>query len=348
MSGSIDHIASLMRSKIINGEWQPGSRLPARTCLIKELSSCANTVQEAVSCLVDEGFIETGARKKGTYVVENPPHLSRYRLIFPFGPDAWGQFWRAIEAAAQQRTTQSCEFSCFYGLSGHRDIAEYQQVVNEVKTKGIAGLIFVSSATELTGTPLLTTPGLPRVAIAGSNELPGMPKVCIDRRSFVTMAMEHLAAQNKRKVAILCGSGAGEMLDIFHDVVKQYGLVSHNYWEQFASLKNPLAARNLMELMLHPTQPDRPDAIIIADDNLIQGATAGIAATGINVPQELAVVAMTNFPNVLEAAVPVVRIGFDVPGILDTLTTRLRELKQGTTPREITTVSAITDADIKL
>ena len=149
-------------------------------------------LQDAVNQLVAEGFVEVGARKKGTRVAEHPAALSRYRLVFPFGPDDWGQFWHALEAAALQRRTPAREFLCFYGLGGHRDIAEYREVVDEVQTRRVAGLIFASSADELVGTPLLDQLGLPRVAIAGPGQLPGIPKVNLDLDSFLVQAIDFL------------------------------------------------------------------------------------------------------------------------------------------------------------
>jgi len=45
----------------------------------------------------------------------------------------------------------------------------------------------------------------------------------------------------------------------------------------------------------------RPDALVVADDNLVTCATQGIAASGVQVPGELDVVAHCNFPHPLPA-----------------------------------------------
>lgn len=345
MPTASEKVGAELRARIVRGHWEPGSRLPPRTKLIRELGSCADVVQDAVKLLAAEGFLEVGARKKGTRVAANPPHLARYRVVFPFGPDDWGQFWHALEDAAGERTTENREFVCFYGLGGHRDIADFEAVVNEVRTRSVAGLIFASSAQELAGTPLLDAPGVPRVAIAGEGQLPGVPKVQADLPSFVRQAVDRLVAQGRQRLAILCASRASQMLDLFRDALATHGLVSRLHWEQLASMKKSIAARHVMQLMLHSGQLERPDGLIIADDNLIAGATEGIASSGVRVPDELSVVAMTNFPLIPPSTVPLTRIGFDIPAVLDLLTERLAQLARGESAPEITTVPAITERE---
>jgi DNA-binding LacI/PurR family transcriptional regulator len=341
MASASEQVAEQLRKKIVQGQWAPGKRLPERNVLAKELGACLATLQGAVAQMVEEGFVLVGPRKKGTYVAENPPHLSRYRLVFPFGPDDWGQFWRALESAARHRTTREQEFLCFYGLSGHRDIAEYRNVVEEVQTRRVAGLIFASSAEELQGTPLLEYPGLPRAAIAMEGQLLGIPKVCVDHEQLLNRSIDFLLQQGRRRIAILCASRAGLVHQKFQEAMAQRGLSTASRWEQFASLRNPIAARHVMDLMFQRGQPERPDGLIIADDNLVTQATEGLVNTGIRIPSELTVVASTNFPVILPAAVPVTRIGFDIPALLNLLVLRLQQIGRGETPPENTLVPAV-------
>lgn len=338
-------IAGRMRERIVRGIWKPGSRLPNRQVLIRELDASAAVVQEAVDQLVVEGFVEVGARRLGTRVAPHPPHLSRYRLVFPFGPHTWGQFWHALEAAAAARTTPEREFSCFYGLGGHRDIAEYQAVVDEVRARSLAGLIFASSANELTGTPLLEVPGIPRAAIALKHDLPGIPKVSLDLEHFLRQAVDILIAKGRRKIAILCASRAPQYAELFRAALSDHGLHAFTRWVQFASMQNPAASCNVMELLFHAGQTELPDGLIIADDNLLSGAATGLVRSGIGVPQALDVVALTNFPNIVATAVPVTRLGFDIPRLLDLLTERIEQLTHGDSPPEHTLLPGITESE---
>lgn len=340
MTTASEQAAARLRARIMAGQWQPGSRLPDRGALARELDVCLATLQQAIHCLVRERCLQVGPRKNGTYVAPHPPHLSRYRLIFPHGPDAGGAFWRALESAARARTTAAQEFLCFYGLNGHRAIAEYQAIVTEVQTWRVAGLIFASSADELQGTPLLEQPGLPRVAIAGPRQLPGLPKVCCDLDSFVSQAVGTLLEAGRRRLAILCAAHASAMLPVFRAALAARGLVARDRWEQFASARNPLAAQHLLHLLMDAGQRERPDGLIVADDNLLSAAADGLVQAGVRVPHDLTVVTVANHPHLPPVAVPVVRIGFDIPAMLDLLVLRLQQLHRGETPVEHTALPA--------
>ena len=335
-----EEMASRLRERIVRGRLKPGIRLPARLDLIGELETCAGTLQAAVDQLVREGFLQVGPRKKGTRVAEHPPHLSRYRLLFPYGPDDWGQFWHALEAAARQRASPTREFLPFYGLAGHRDIEEYRTLVNEVQTRRVAGLIFASSAGEFAGTPLLDHAGLPRVAIADDGQLPGMPKVHVDLDSFMAQAIGCLVAQGRRRIALLCASSATGVADKYRRAMAKRGLRCRTAWEQCASQRNPLAARHVVELLMQPGRPERPDGLIVADDNLLTAASNGLVDAGVQVPEDLQVVAATNFPNLVPPAVPVTRIGYDIPALLDLLVLRLEQVRRGERAPEVTLMPA--------
>jgi len=337
MPSAIEQIVGALRLEIVRGRWAPGTQLPPRVELAADLGTCKATLQKAMSLLVAEGFIEIGARKTGTLVASHPPHLSRYRLIFPFGPDDWGQFWHALEAAARELTTERREFAPFYGLSGHRSIEEFQTVVNEAHTRSVAGLIFASSADELQGTPLFDQPGIPRVAIAVEGQLPGIPKVFVDLEDFMMQSVKHLVARGRRRLALLSADGAA----LFERALAAHGLSARSVWEQFAGKYNPQAARHVVELLMHPGQSERPDGLIVADDNLLTAAGEGLLAVGVRVPEDVSVVALTNFPNLVPCAVPVTRIGFDIPALLDLLVERLEQVSRGETPPECTLVPAV-------
>ena len=67
---------------------------------------------------------------------------------------------------------------------------------------------------------------------------------------------------------------------------------------------------------VHPGQRDRPDALIISDDNLVEHATAGIVAAGIGVPGDCAIVAHCNFPWPTPSALPMRRLGYDAREVI--------------------------------
>jgi DNA-binding LacI/PurR family transcriptional regulator len=99
-----------------------------------------------------------------------------------------------------------------------------------------------------------------------------------------------------------------------------------------------------MELLMQSGQPARPDGLIVSDDNLLTTASEGLVAAGVRVPKDLHVVALTNFPLLAPSAIPVTRIGFDIPAMLDLLVLRLEQVRRGEKPPEVTLAPAVVKA----
>lgn len=343
MSQVCDEVASRLREKILCGEWEPGFRLPVRTELVSSLNSNHYTVQNAIKKLESEGYLAVGARKSGTRVAPNPPHITSYYLIMPESPGHWGHFWKALAETAEAKSGENCNIKCVYRLSGHDDIADYQQMITDVQNKSVAGIIFASSADEFIDSPLLDTPGIPRVAISYPNRLPGVPKIKLDINSFIDRAVAHLVDQGCKKLAILAPDN--NTAARFRKAMADHGLDCNNAWIQFPRCSFKEGARNTVEIMMSPTQPNRPDGLIIADDNLIEGSTEWLAESNINIPDELSIVTQNNFPHIIQTKLPVTRFGFDIPALLDMLMSRLQKVSDGKDVAENTTLSVIPESE---
>lgn len=68
----------IMKQRIINLEWEAGTRIPTETELIEEFNVSRTTVREAVDHLVHEGLLEK-LQGRGTFVLRQP-------LEVPLGP----------------------------------------------------------------------------------------------------------------------------------------------------------------------------------------------------------------------------------------------------------------------
>src|SRR5882757_1856478 len=64
-------LTSVLRSRIANGEWKVGQRIPSIEALCKEYDVARNTVRQALELLKSEGLIG-GGRGLGTFVRQSP------------------------------------------------------------------------------------------------------------------------------------------------------------------------------------------------------------------------------------------------------------------------------------
>lgn len=316
-------VASEIRRRIAIGEFSPGSQLPHRAELEEVFQVSKVTLQRVMNMLIEDGFIDA-TRSKGSFVVERPPHLSRYALAFQGTPKGgatdtnhWTRFWMALvnEATCRERE-DAVSIPVFYGIDGHTDTSDYRSLAANVMEHRVAGVIFVAAHPRLPDLSLLRETGVPGVTVQCPPQ-EGVPSVVIDYESFVTRALQHLSKRGRRRVAFICPPDFSEnRREFMEEQAVAHGLEIRPYWIQGVGLEAPSMARHCVHLLMAQSQPERPDALIITDDNLTEAATTGLLAAGIKVPTEIEVVAHANFPWKTPCVVPARRLGYDVRPLL--------------------------------
>jgi DNA-binding LacI/PurR family transcriptional regulator len=312
----------LLRRRIVTGQFAPGKQLPTRRQLLKELKVSPVTLQRALDRLAQEGFVYSKGRG-GTYVIDNPPHLSRIAFVFSQTPsnDAgqWSVFNRLMTAEAPALADRrNRKISIFYGVDPHVDNEDYQALVRDVQARRLSGLMFGTNPWVLRETPLLDEPETPRVAITSKlNVHPAVESVSPDWDSFFSRALEHFAGKGRRRIAMLLKPG---MLEDWGSTIEkkmtELGLTTEPYWQQF--LGPPMGVRNALHLLLNKNQSERPDGVLITDDGWSEHAVAGMVAAGVRIPEEVEVVCHANFPAPTMLVLPFRRLGWPVRQFLDT------------------------------
>jgi DNA-binding LacI/PurR family transcriptional regulator len=314
-------IANEMRRRIASGEFLPGSQLPHRAALEETFQVSKVTLQRVMNLLIEDGFIDA-TRRKGSFVAVNPPHLSRYALVFqgtPYGEQLWTRFWMSLvnEASWRERQDHS-SIPIFYGVDDCIESDESRKLAMEVAEHRVAGIIYVANPRRHTISPLLSQlSGVPRVVVQ-STAREGMPCITVDYNSFIRRALEFLHARGRRRVAFICPPDfAEEMGGFMQEQAAACGMETRPYWIQGVGLEAPFAARNCVHLlMMNAASGERPDALVITDDNLTEAATSGLVAANVKVTGELEVVGHANFPWKTPCAVETRRLGYDVRPLL--------------------------------
>ncbi|RYX83887.1 GntR family transcriptional regulator [bacterium] len=336
-------VASEIRRRIATGEFMPGTQLPHRTELEQIFQVSKVTLQRVMNILIEDGFIDA-TRNKGSFVVERPPHLSRYALAFqetPRGNHLWARFWMALvnEASCRERE-DNVSIPIFYGIDGQSDSSDYRKLALEVEEHRVAGVIFVAAHPREPDLSLLRRTGVPGVTIQ-SEPQQGVPCVVINYESFIIRALEHLRARGRRRVAFICPPDYAENRSEFMMAqAAAYGFETRPYWIQGIGLEMPAVARNCVHLLMAPGQPERPDALIITDDNLTEAATKGLLAAGVKVPAEMEVVGHANFPWKTPCVVESRRLGYDVRPLLAACLQSIDVQRSGETAPQIIDMTA--------
>jgi DNA-binding LacI/PurR family transcriptional regulator len=303
------------------------------------------TVQAAHDELVRGGFVVTRGIL-GTFVVEHPPHLHHYALVLfqQLGHCVRFLTTLAIEAAAIG-SGPAPRITVFHGVSPDPENEPHQALLAAARSQRLAGMILVVEPWSLRDSPLLAMPNLPRVVIA-PRPLPDWDTVALDEDSFLTKALDHFRARGRKRLAVIAGHEQYRLGDELVAPAAKRGLAMRPYWVQRLAATHPEHARECAHLMFNANQDERPDALMIRDDNLVEHTILGLLDAGIRVPQDLEIVAHCNFPPPTPSVVPLTRLGFDTRRILTTAMSTLDRLRRGKVGRS-TLIPAEFESDVE-
>lgn len=328
-----------LRRRICAGIYALGSRLPLRRDLWNEFGASPLTLQRAMDHLVEQGFVCVRG-SKGTFVAQRLPNRNCIGLIFPGVPGQLpaNRFLSSLMHAAEgwdpgERVT----FRPYVLSDSHLDVAEHRRLCLDLADGGLVGIFSVSSLHYLVGSPVLAA-DIPRVCIATSSpEL-----IALYRSSFISIGdndieaevMRRLHAAGRRRIAFITDTSPTDppWLRSF----RASGLESRPEWVIKLSVKAPEDARSVARLLCSGPPAQRPDCMLITDDNMLPHASSGILDAGLQVPREVLVAAHANFPHPTHAAFPCLRFGVDVMAILRAGAAEIVRLAGGGSPSIIT------------
>lgn len=334
-------ISEHLRQEIIGGKLAPGSRLPTQVQLVEQFRVSGVTIQRALDRLIREGFIHTRGRN-GTFVTPHPPHLYSYGVVFRDEPKVGRSRYHEMLEAQAMRIQRASErkVTIFNGISGQEDNGSSSRLLALVRSHQLAGLLLIDGDTFL-DTPLLDEAGIFRAAVM-SRKVDSLhcPIIFPDMTGMMDLALDTLVARGRKRVAILITAPVYyEFADYLKHAMISRGITPLDRWMQIVPHDIPEAVRNSVLMMMANGQ-DRPDGLFIADDNLVEGASSGLVAAGVNVPTDIEVVAHCNFPW-SSPVLPMQRVGFDTRQIMETAVNVIDIQRQGRRAPSVTRIPAL-------
>lgn len=311
--GKQEAIADALLAQIMEGRLKPGSQLPTYVELERQYGVSRTTLQQVMGRLKRDGFIQSEERK-GLFVASRPSHLARYALIYP-EHEGDNRFWTILaREAASLVSDRQGELVVFRDIRTNSpngaDVVRLQQ---ETKARRLAGLIFVTPQDDLpsifSGSPVFEDPALPRIAI-GTDPIPGTLPLNLDNGSWVERALERLVARRCKRIAWLAAGDLMENKYLLPALAKRR-LNVPPAWRIPLGLSCPQGANPVIQLLMSLPSSVRPNGLMIADDHLVEHVASGLVAAGVRVPDDMEVIAHTNWPWPAPAILPFMRLGFD-------------------------------------
>jgi DNA-binding LacI/PurR family transcriptional regulator len=315
--GRAGEIVNVLRGRIISGEYPRGGQMPTFDQMVGEFGLSRATVQLAIRHLREEGFV-TSMDRRGLFVVENPPHLCRFGLVFPSAPGErrWTRFAAALQAEALvlERQRAALSFELHHDVAARGDPAHSRAVIEAALHHRVAGLVLVRGTGHLVAEGNLLESG---IHCAGINydpdELPGVPLVNTDPEMFYRKALLRLGEMGRKRVAIVTGS---PKIVATPEMFARAGLHTKDHWLCRVSPESE-GAPNVVQLLFDYEKEERPDALIIGTDALVEDALGTLHQMEMLVGRDLDVVAHCNWPWPVRSPLPIERLGFHMHDFLD-------------------------------
>ncbi|MFA6294034.1 MAG: GntR family transcriptional regulator [Victivallales bacterium] len=345
-----DNAANELRLKIIGGEWKPGEKIPNRDNLRRMLKLSPVTIQKAMGQIEEDGFISSHGAN-GTYVVRNLPNLSNYGIVFPYRQTregGWPLFWSLLLKEAEYlQTLNKSFFPIYYASDDRGQGADHKsKIIRDVESHCLAGLIFLSSPVDYMNTPVITSRNVQRVMVMSSlSSIPGIPSVWFDYSSLIDRALERFAVRGRKHIAVITPSGffetRQELIHQWMASLQRHGLTSRTQWQLGVDLLHPQTSRHIVQLLMSLPKNERPDGLLIADENLVDPVISGLIDSNMRIPDDVMLIAHGTFTDTTSTTFELSRIGFDVRSLLHECVRRINEQSHKREPRPYTLLPAI-------
>jgi DNA-binding LacI/PurR family transcriptional regulator len=309
-----EQLAEDLAARIKSGEWPQGQRIPGIREFEQTYPYSRVTIQKAIDRLRELGYIEvsprSGAYVKSTFIREQVGLLVGGAL-----PDGSRSSFSAVCQAKLCAYLHRCGLCVrVYNDDPHSTLGVPSQLDDDLDKGRLKSLVTIQSTF---GYRYLLSPrwqlrSVPHVDIGA---IPTAFRVDVDRHKFLRRAIDLAKSQNKQRIAILSkGTGLG------HDqVLAQYagpgitviqGPDSDSAHPISREAWGFSAGKQIIESSPSPSQ--LPDALIIADANVVKGVVQAALVLRIDIPQTLSIYALTNKGEDLFFPVPITRFCVDL------------------------------------
>jgi hypothetical protein len=345
--GRAGEITRALRGRIISGEYPCGSKMPTFDRMVGEFGLSRATVQLAIRQLRDEGFLKSVDRK-GLFVADDPPHLCHFALIFPSAPGEakWTRFEAALQAEALvlERQRPGLHFPLFHDVETGGNPANTRAVIEAARAHRVAGLILVRGTGHLLLEGNLRNERVPCTGINyDPEELPGVPLVNTDPEMFYRKALCRLGEKGRKRVAVVTGASK---IPVTPGMFRDAGLQTRDHWLCPVSHRIEGAASIAVRLLFDYPREERPDALIIGTDALVEEALGTLHQMEMLVGRDLDVVAHCNWPWPVRSPLPIERLGFHMHDFLDGAMRAISLPRQGRAPAPLDRVPALFESEL--
>jgi LacI family transcriptional regulator len=312
----------------------------AKTVTIKDIARVAGVAPSTVSkALNGSGEVSEATRANvaaiATRLGYRPNAIARslkVRRTHTLGVitnDRDGAFTTAmVHGIAEVASSHS--FGVFL-CNSYGGVTKERQHIELLLDKQVDGIIMTGFKVEERGAPAAPTGAVPLVYLYSYTAATESPCILPDDEGGARLAAEHLIGLGRNRIAFINGPPSYEATHLrltgYQSALDERGLVPDSAlvvtsgdWNQDSGFR---LAHELM------AQPERPDAILCASDDLAAGAILGLTELGLKVPQDVAIVGFDDRPFAAHLPIPLTTVALPLLEMGDVAAQKMFEALSG-------------------
>jgi LacI family transcriptional regulator len=185
-----------------------------------------------------------------------------------------------------------------------------RQHIELLLDKQVDGIILTGFKVEERGAPAAPTGRVPLVYLYSYTAATDSPCILPDDEGGARLAAEHLIGLGRKRIAFINGPPSYEAthqrLAGYQAALEEHGLPSGSRLVVTAGDWNQDSGFRLAQQLM--SEPDRPDAILCANDDLAAGAILGLTELGLKVPRDVAIVGFDDRPFAAHLPIPLTTV----------------------------------------
>ncbi len=306
LSSKVGHIHEALSSRILNGEWKEGERIPTSDKLAQEFDCSIGTVSKALALLSHEGLV-LQRTKAGTRVTFNSStsasrETDRFAFIYP--NEEHEGIWRLVRGFQDAAREADRRTVMLTTGTDYRKELDFIRRLSEFDVKGAVVYPVLPTSDDLVQfSKMVLNSRFPLVLVEVNLPGLGCSAVTVDNFHAGYTMTKHLIARGAKRIGYFSNyASAPTMRDRYQ-----------GYRWALAEAGLPEAPETvLLESSMHPdfSNPTaepielagkyfregiRPDAVVCAGDFLAIGLLTVAKTIGIRVPEDLLVTGMDNY-----------------------------------------------------
>ncbi len=313
-----------LRSRIVSGQWKPGTRLPSENRMQQELNISRNTARQALRELENERLIER-IPGRGTFVAVELPQERRECLV-AIVISHFETELTLLSGAEQVARDNDC---LFVFNNHHGNYHEERRILGQLSQQSVSGVLLWSSAPASAAVPPLVDQGisLPPLVLL-DRDAPGLASdfVTSDNVDGAGMAVQHLQQLGHRRIVCLSHDAShlapvAERIQGYQAAMEAAGMAEFAAtWElptggelsRAETLKLSHGSDSVtMRLLRRWLEDERPQAIFAINDYLAMLALSAARFLRLQVPGDLSIVGFDNIDYGVAFSTPLTTVAQD-------------------------------------